>query len=34
VQRLRAGGLCPYALTRVSMTLGMNRRAEYYTMFA
>ncbi|OFS07979.1 hypothetical protein HMPREF3091_20900 [Hafnia sp. HMSC23F03] len=31
VQRPRAGGLCPYAFMDVSMKLGMDRRAEYYT---
>ncbi|MEG0234427.1 MAG: hypothetical protein RR680_20795, partial [Hafnia sp.] len=31
VQRPRAGGLCPYAFTGVSMKLGIDRRAEYYT---
>ncbi|RDA65054.1 hypothetical protein DVH09_15905, partial [Hafnia paralvei] len=34
VQRPRAGGLCPYAFTGVSMKLGIDRRAEYYTMLA
>ncbi|WP_278426941.1 hypothetical protein, partial [Hafnia paralvei] len=31
VQRPRAGGLCTYAFTGVSMKLGIDRRVEYYT---
>ena len=34
VQRPRAGGLCPYAFTRASMKLDIDRRAEYYTELA
>ena len=34
VQRPRAGGLCTYAFTHVPMKLGIDWRAEYYTMLA